>query len=32
MAQRLVAGLSPRGPGFDIAPVRVSFVVGTVAL
>jgi hypothetical protein len=29
---RLVSGLSPRRPGFDTRPVRVSFVVVWVAL
>jgi hypothetical protein len=32
MAQRLVAGLPPRRPGFDHGPVYVGFVVEKVAL
>jgi hypothetical protein len=28
----LVAGLSPRRPGFDLGPVHVGFVVDKVAL
>ena len=30
--RRLVAGLSPRRPGFDPGPVHVRFVVDKVAL
>lgn len=32
MLRRIVAGLSLQGPGFDIRPTHVVFVVNTVAL